>query len=207
MYEKKDIFKIYKNIQCLIEEKDIIIVGIDGLGGAGKSTISIELSELLSRNQVHNLLFHIDDFIHPKAIRYNENYAEWECYYNIQWRYDYFIQEVIEPIKSKRENSIDIELYDKDHDSYFITKEYLKDKSVVIVEGIFLQREELKNTFDFMIYVDVPEKIRLDRVLSRDHYIGDEEQIISKYENRYFPAERRYVEKCQPNIQADYVIK
>ena len=69
MYEKKDIFKIYKNIQCLIEEKDIIIVGIDGLGGAGKSTISIELSELLSRNQVHNLLFHIDDFIHPKAIR------------------------------------------------------------------------------------------------------------------------------------------
>lgn len=48
-----------------------IVLGIDGLGGAGKSTISEQLCEIFRKNEMHVTLLHIDDFIHPKAIRYN----------------------------------------------------------------------------------------------------------------------------------------
>ena len=46
----------------------------------------------------------------------------------------------------------------------------------------------------------------MDRVLQRDTYIGTAQQIIEKYENRYFPAERHYLAKHHPEQTADFLI-
>lgn len=184
-----------------------VIVGIDGLGGAGKSSISEEIYEELSGENIPIEVLHIDDFIHPKNIRYNDNYAEWECYYNLQWRYDYLLENVINPIKKNGKFTGLIELYDKDEDRYEKKSVDIKEGSVVLIEGIFLQREELSQIFDYMIYIDVPESERLKRVLKRDGYIGTVDDIKEKYENRYFPAERHYVNMYSPSKLADYVVK
>lgn len=189
------------------DPKRTLIVGIDGLGGAGKSTISESLLELLSEENYSVTLLHIDDFIHPRSVRYNENYPEWECYYNLQWRYDYLKNAVIEPIKSGADYICDIELYDKDNDSYFLKTTDIPNGSIVLIEGIFLQRPELKGAFDLMIYIDVPEETRLARVLERDGYIGDRAQIKAKYDGRYFPAERHYAKNCAPAENADFVVR
>lgn len=184
-----------------------VIVGIDGLGGAGKSSISEEIYEKLSGENIPIEVLHIDDFIHPKKVRYNDNFPEWECYYNLQWRYDYLLERVINPIKKNGTLADLIELYDKDQDRYEKKPIEIKEGSVVLIEGIFLQREELSQVFDYMIYIDVPEAERLKRVLKRDGYIGTTDDIKEKYENRYFPAERFYVNKYSPSELADYVIK
>jgi len=184
-----------------------LIVGIDGLGGAGKSTVSDSLPDLLGRENYNTVLLHIDDFIHPRRVRYNESYAEWECYYNLQWRYDYLLERVIKPIRSGGDFACDVELYDKEKDSYFTIPLCIPVGSIVIIEGVFLQRSELEGVFDFMIYIDVSEDERLARVLDRDGYIGDSEQIKSKYDGRYFPAERHYVKACAPAENADLVIR
>ena len=184
-----------------------VIVGIDGLGGAGKSSISEEIYEKLSGENIPIEVLHIDDFIHPKKVRYNDNFPEWECYYNLQWRYDYLLERVINPIKKNGTLAGLIELYDKDQDRYEKKPIDIKEGSVVLIEGIFLQREELSQVFDYMVYIDVPEAERLKRVLKRDGYIGTTDDIKEKYENRYFPAERFYVNKYSPSELADYVIK
>ncbi len=197
---------ITEQIKSLLKPDRTLIIGIDGLGGAGKSTISEAVYGQLCRDGYNVTLLHIDDFIHPRSVRYNDNYTEWECYYNIQWRYDYLVDEVIQPIKSGVFKDT-IELYDKENDTYYLSNADISAGSIVIVEGVFLQREELCNLFDFMIYIDISESVRLERVLERDGYIGDKEQIKEKYDNRYFPAERYYVEKCLPAMNADYIIK
>lgn len=198
---------IADSIKKLYNPEKTLIIGIDGLGGAGKSTISENISGAL-RSEGHSVtLLHIDDFIHPRAVRYNENYAQWECYYNLQWRYNYLKNEIISPLRSDGELCRDIELYDKDNDTYLSQRICIPKGGILIIEGIFLQREELIDIFDYMIYIDVPESTRLERVLSRDRYIGDSEQIKEKYNSRYFPAERHYVKTCSPADRADYVIK
>ncbi|MDE6763564.1 MAG: AAA family ATPase [Oscillospiraceae bacterium] len=198
--------KIYEQIKKKYggSRDKTLIVGIDGLGGAGKSTVSETLRKMFRGDGISVTVLHIDDFIHLKSVRYNDKYAEWECYYNLQWRYDYLINEVIMPIK-RGSFSGKTELYDKDSDTYFLSETDIPVGSIVIIEGIFLQREELRGVFDYMIYIDIPEEIRLERVLERDGYIGDKEQIKAKYENRYFPAERYYVKTCFPCDNADYV--
>lgn len=198
---------IADSIKELCTNNRTVIVGIDGLGGAGKSTISEELLSLLQSDGHHVSLLHIDDFIHPKSVRYNDDFAPWECYYNLQWRYDYLINEIILPLKKGEAICKDIELYDKDNDTYFTQNICLPKGSILIIEGIFLQRDELRDVFDYMIYIDVPEKTRLARALKRDGYIGDSEQIRAKYEERYFPAERFYVKSCNPETKADYTVR
>lgn len=201
-----EIETIYNNVINSIDKNNISIIGIDGLGGAGKSTISETLCQKFKENHYHTILLHIDDFIHVRDVRYNSDYPDWQCYYDLQWRFDYF-RDVINEIKSNKKDYINIELYDKDNDTYCEQRIAICKNTIVIVEGIFLQRKEYNNIFDYMIYIDIPEEVRLKRVLKRDTYIGDEQQIIDKYENRYFPAEHRYIEEYQPQMKEDYVIR
>ena len=194
----KELMKQYKKGRTLL-------AGIDGLGGAGKSTVSDEVSRLIEADGINTEVFHIDDFIHPKAVRYNDEYPQWEQYYYLQWRYDYFLSAVAKPVRESREVP-PIELYDKENDSYITDMRSIPKGSIVITEGVFLQRDELKGAFDFMIYVDAAEEERLSRVLRRDGYIGDEADIRRKYNERYFPAEHFYAEKYRPVENADLVI-
>ena len=196
---------IVKDLKKHYTKGKTLLVGIDGLGGAGKSTVADEVSRLLEAEGINTEVFHVDDFIHPKAVRYNDDYPQWEQYYYLQWRYDYFLSAVVKPLRESMEVP-PVELYDKDNDSYITDMRSITNGSIVITEGIFLQREELKGAFDYMIYVDVSEKERLSRVLLRDGYIGDETDIRRKYEERYFPAERFYAEKYRPTENADLVI-
>ena len=197
---------VFEEIKKLRSPHRTVIIGIDGLGGAGKSTVSESIKTAFADTDIIVTILHIDDFIHPRAVRYSDKAKEWECYYYLQWRYDYLIQEIIKPIRSGAPFHKKIELYDKENDDYILSQTDIPVGSVVIIEGIFLQREELEDLFDFMIYIDVPEKTRLERVLKRDGYIGDKEQIAAKYNSRYFPAERYYCEQCSPADKAHLVI-
>lgn len=187
--------------------KKIYIVGIDGLGGAGKSTIVNSLKLQLEKENYPIYILHIDDFIHPKHIRYDSTKEEWYCYYNIQWRYDYLVEEILSPIKKGNEINKVIELYDKENDKYILQSLYIPHGSILILEGVFLQRKELRNYLDFVIYLDVPQEVRLNRVLVRDSYIGSLEDIKNKYQRRYFPAENKYLLEYCPIENADFVLK
>ena len=195
---------ILQAMQQITAQKSIAVLGIDGLGGAGKSTVSESICAALRQQGLRTILLHIDDFIHVRAIRYDDAYPDWQCYYDLQWRYDYF-REVIRALQET--GRCKVELYDKDNDCYFTEQAAAEGKTVIVVEGIFLQRRELAGVFDYMLYIDVPEDVRLQRVLKRDTYIGNEQQIVDKYENRYFPAERRYAAAYRPDMAADLVIR
>ncbi|MEH7121676.1 P-loop NTPase fold protein [Bacillus sp. JJ1773] len=188
------------------EKNRIFILGIDGLGGSGKTTFTSSLEKDLRNKGMKISVLHIDDFIHPKSVRYNDAISDWECYYHLQWRYGYLISEILSPIQMGHPINKQIELYDKEKDEYLLNHLKIDLDTILIIEGVFLQREEVRPFLDYVIYIDVPKEDRLKRVLKRDLYIGDETAILTKYEKRYFPAEDQYVSKCDPAKNADWTI-
>ncbi|MEK5049038.1 MULTISPECIES: hypothetical protein [Bacillus] len=75
--------------------------------------------------------------------------------------------------------------YNKEKDTFTQRTIKITPKSIVIIEGIFLLREEWKTFYDYVVFLDCPRDIRYERVLHRDTYIGDLEERLKKYQNRY----------------------
>ena len=76
----------------------------------------------------------------------------------------------------------------------------------VVVEGIFLQRPEWRSYFDYVIYLDCPRKVRYERALNRDTYLGDPTARLEKYKRRYWPGEDLYLQHVDPKRGADIVL-
>jgi len=200
---------IHEILNCF-HSKDynrVFVLGIDGLGGSGKTTYAQSIEKSLINEGIQVEVLHIDDFIHPKEVRYNKAIAEWDCYYNLQWRYDYLIKEILAPTQLGNKIDKQIELYDKLTDSYFFKHIKMKADSILLMEGVFLQRDELRPYLDYVIFIDVPKEERLHRVLKRDTYIGDKKAIFEKYEKRYFPAEEKYIKEYTPAKKANFTKK
>lgn len=181
------------------------IVGIDGLGCSGKTKLADVLTDALKSNGFQVVNLHLDDFIFPKKIRYDHRMDEWYCYYHLQWRYEYLIKEILLPLHKKENLKKEIEIYNKDQDTYELKKLSvdLNSNTIILVEGIFLHRPALLPFFHFTIFINSPnQETRLERAFSRDTYIGDSNDIKIKYEKRYFPAEEQYLYECSPHKKA-----
>lgn len=183
------------------------IIGIDGLGGSGKTTCANQMKRDLIGEGYTVHLFHLDDFIYPNNIRYNPCEEEAVCYYHLQWRYDYLIEQILEPIANGLKINQMIELYRKGADTYDRMELEINPPAIVIVEGVFLQRTVLKPYMNFTVFLKISKDERLKRVLERDSYIGDHKQISEKYNRRYFPAEDMYEADYAPSECADIVLR
>jgi len=177
------------------------LIGIDGLGGSGKTMYAYKLQRQLEGS----VILHLDDFVHKKEVRYNDNYEGWYCYYHLQWRYDYLIQKLLLPLKSGLDVNEIIEVYNRETDSYTLRKIEIPVGTTVIIEGVFLQRPELRPYFETVIYLELDKETRLQRISDRDIYMGNKEEVALKYEQRYFPAEEKYIEQCNPLALADVI--
>lgn len=72
--------EVIKRFNSLNRGQRPLIVAIDGLGGAGKTTVVKELVSALENEYIINVL-HIDDYIVESEKRYNTGNEEWFEYY------------------------------------------------------------------------------------------------------------------------------
>ncbi|WP_306475323.1 MULTISPECIES: AAA family ATPase [Bacillus] len=156
------------------------VLAIDGLSGAGKTTLVHQLKNILD----NIVIIHIDDHIVEKAERYNTGHDEWFEYYQLQWDTNYLNEHLYDKLY-QNEKYLSLPFYNKEKDTFTQRTIKITPKSIVIIEGIFLLREEWKTFYDYVVFLDCPRDIRYERVLHRDTYIGDLEERLKKYQNRY----------------------
>ncbi|MCA1060496.1 AAA family ATPase [Rossellomorea aquimaris] len=178
------------------------IVGIDGLGGAGKTTFAKALKNKLKQKTT---ILHLDDYIVEKRRRYGTGEEEWYEYYALQWD----IGTLQSSLFQKLHHTLDVTLpfYDSFSDM-IIKKDFIYDQNtIVLIEGVFLQRKEWRDFFDYVIFLDCTHEQRTERVIGRDLYLGDEKERVAKYERRYWKAEDHYLLHDDPIGRADHIVK
>jgi uridine kinase len=177
-------------------DRDRRIIGIDGLSRSGKTTFVKQLSTVLKEESLQ--IFHLDDFIVERAHRYNTDSEEWQEYFHLQWDVEWLTNHFFQKLKKVEE--ITLPFYNGLTDTHENKTIQLPKGGLIIIEGVFLQREEWKHFFDKIVYLDCPRKTRFNRESK------ETKKNISKFKNRYWKAEDYYINRYNPAELADIVI-
>lgn len=178
-----------------IQKKSIpktYVIALSGFGGAGKSTFAQKLHENLDKSTV----IHLDDFIVDQlSIRS----ADWDGF---DWKR--LIQQVLEPLHEGKKQ-IRYGVYDWKANA-LTTQNKIDIEKYVILEGVGLIRDELKQYFNCTIWIDVSLEIASERGKKRDReeYKVDHDKL---WDERWILNDKDYFEKYLPDQKAEYLLQ
>ena len=154
------------------------IIAIDGLGGAGKSSLAEQLSQKLGNTPI----IHTDDF------------ASWDNPLN--W-WPRLLEQVLEPLSHN-----EIACYQRyDWGTKHLAEWHeIQPVKYLILEGVSSSREAFRRYIALSIWIETPRNERLRRGLERDG-----ETAHTQWED-WMAREDEYIEHEHPEQKADLVI-
>jgi uridine kinase len=184
------------------KQKDkAFVIGIGGIDGAGKTTFAGELETYLKTLGHATQLIRLDDFLNPKAVRHAGK-SQPESYYRRSFNLELLVEKLLKPIQQGKTYSATLTLLNLENDKLEVKKPYkVTQKTIVILEGVFLFRQELAPYIDLKIHLDIPFEESKKRAASRDTA-----EIVNKYDARYLPAQLEYLKQYPPSRTADMII-
>lgn len=175
-----------------MEGENVIVIGIAGGTGSGKTTLAKRINENLPNNTCRIIPldnYYLDRSHLPPPEREKINYDHPDAIESLL---------LIEHIKQLK-NGVSVEMPVYDFATHTRKKDYIKiiPSRVIIVEGIFaLYYEDLRRETDLKIFVDTESDIRFGRRLKRD--IEERGRSIQSVYKQYFnivkPMHDAYVE-------------
>lgn len=167
------------------------LVGVDGPGGAGKSTFARRLAEAVG---TASAIVGMDDFYLAPGERTGARLAspggafDWER----------LLAEVLRPLSEERDASY------RPHDwetARSRERVHVEPGRLVVVEGVSALRRELHGFYDYRVFVECPRALRLERGLARDG-----EEARARWVEEWMPAEDLYLSEHLPMERADVVV-
>lgn len=197
--------KIYKDIKQLKQQDKSLVIGINGIDTSGKTEFARKFEYYLKEKSHKVQLIHIDDFLNPKKIRYYGN-DEVDNYFNKSFDIKRLQENILIPIKTNNTLNKKLSLLNLESDKYDIEKKFNIDKeTLVILEGVFLFREEIEPYLDYKVFIHIPFEQCKERAKRRDVPIHGEE-VLRKYDTKYIPTQKYYLEKYPVEKYADIII-
>ena len=167
------------------------LVCIEGLGGAGKSTLAAEIQRRYpGRIQVISG----DDFYGPEE----RDWRSWSPREGYQRYFDHrrLERQLLRPLRAG--SVARFQRYDWPSNSLAGWVD-VRPEGLIVVEGVYLLRRRLRGYWDFSVYVDTPRDVRVARMHARGEndpgWIG-----------RWAAAEDYYERVERPSAHADLVV-
>lgn len=179
-------------------------VAIDGPDGAGKTHFADELAATLKSRHCHVVRVSIDNFLNLRAVRYRQGRHSplgfWEDSYN----YSRFRSDVLEPLGPGGSRRFRRASYSHDNDEIvYPAFETTDPAAILIVDGIFLQRDELSAQWDVTVFLEVEFSETARRMARRDGTPPDADHPSM---HRYIEGQREYFRQAHPQQRATILI-
>ncbi|MBL1421106.1 MAG: uridine kinase [Alphaproteobacteria bacterium] len=182
----------------------ILRVAINGVDGSGKTRLADELTPLLRAEGVNVIRASIDGFHNPRAIRYAKGKNSAEGFYHDSFDLKVFQNLLLKPLSQDGNLHYKTTAFDHVTDSVvdmpFIIA---KPPAILLVDGIFLFNEVLKEDFELKIFLDVAFEVSYARMAARD---GSPANPHAAENKRYYEGQKLYLAECKPRQQADILI-
>ena len=198
------IFKVAYQILAVHSGNRITKVAVDGVDGAGKSVFANELTEVLKHLGKAVIHTSVDSFHNPKAIRYRLGSSSPKGFFLDSYNYDILKEILLEPLSLGGNRLYRIASFDCKNDSPInIPQEIAELGSILVFDGIFLHRPEIRTYWDYSIFLDVDFEISVPRGNQR---FGGSPDPNNESNRRYVEGQKIYLSECKPKKHANIVI-
>lgn len=184
-------------------------VAIDGVDGAGKTTLADELVRPLRERGRPVLRASIDRFHNPRAVRYRRGPTSPEGYYRDSFDYQALTSVLLEPLGPGGDLRCRTAVFDFRTDSAMPSPvHHVQPGTILLFDGVFLLRPELYRYWDYTVFVAVDFEVSVERAVHRDLALfGTPEAVREQYRQRYVPGQQAYLRECRPGERADAVVE
>jgi uridine kinase len=170
-----------------------VVVAIDGVDGAGKSRFAENLADSLRDVGHETFAVSIDGFHRPRAQRYAQGQESPRGFYEDSYDYEAFERELIDPFRAGRPFAT--VLFDHRTDESLVKHETARSAdTILVVDGIFVHRPELRGLWNYSIWLDVPPEVSAERLIGRD---GE-----GANRPRYTEGQEMYLRRAKPRAAA-----
>ena len=172
--------------------KDVVVIGVAGGTGSGKSTLVKRLQEAFRNDDVATICHDFYYKAHPE-LTYEERT---KLNYDHPDAFDTWL--MVEHIKALKEGkAVECPTYSFVEHNRVEETQPVKPSKVIIVDGILIfENEELRDIMDIKVFVDTDADVRLARRILRDvrERGRSMESVISQYTTTVKPMHEQFVE-------------
>jgi len=181
-------------------------VAFDGVDAAGKTTFANEVAAVLKHGTRHIIQASIDRFHYPSHIRRHDDSGE--GYFRCSYDYPALIESLLAPLGPEGSLLFRRAAFDFRTDSMVASEqERATPDAILLLDGVFLLRSELRSYWDCSIFIEADFESTVARAEVRDRILfGDAATVRQRYESRYVPGQRIYLEQERPRHFADIVV-
>jgi uridine kinase len=186
-----------------------VTVAIDGVDGVGKTTFAALLAQEPVATGVAVHQASIDDFHFPRDMRYRRGRMDPRGYVEESFDHAAFARLVLDPLEPGGDGLVRLRHHDLVSDAYLDEPPVkIEAGDIVIVDGVFLQSELLRDRWGLVVFLDAPFEATVARAIERDctENRHEREQAAVLARTRYVPGQRLYLTELAPRERADIVV-
>lgn len=179
-------------------------MGVDGTDGSGKTWFADELAEHLRGLGRTVVRASIDDFHHVRTVRYRRGPKSPEGFYRDSFDLHRFHEFLLDPFEPEGDGCYSLRGHDLATDQVLEPEwRAAPPGTVLVVDGVFLHRDDLKGMWALSVWLDVPFDITCARMAKRDgtHFDPAHPSVA-----RYVEGQRMYLAECHPASRASLVV-
>lgn len=181
-----------------------LLIGVDGVDGAGKTTFAQAWVETLQAAGASAHRVGLDGFLAPRAVRHRRGRASPEGFYLDSYDLAAFLEVVVAPLRGDGTGVLTPARYDVSIEAPVHPAPLaIPAGGVVIVDGMFLHRAELRDVWDFSVFLEVPFTETCRRMAVRDGGPPDPDDPRNA---RYVAGQRIYLATDEPARRADALV-
>jgi uridine kinase len=187
-----------------LRSRRILRIAVDGVDGASKTVFADELADAVRPAGLLVIRASVDGFHHPKNIRYRLGRNSPEGFFRDSYDYAALKSVLLDPRSPGGSARYRTATFDVENDSAVVVEERLADPdAILILDGIFLHRSELRDYWDLSIFLHVPFEISIPRGAGRGFGSADPQ---SEQNRRYIDGQKLYFRECDPSAHATVVV-
>ena len=176
------------------------LVAVDGIDGAGKKPFADALAVSIGRTGHAVFRASVDRFHRPRAERYAKGEHSAEGYYRDSFDYDTFRRVLIDPFRSGGSTGWVTDYFDVARDMLVVDPTWITGPAdaVLVVDGAFLNRPELRGLWHWSVWLDADPEVAAQRMLELDGPSGLSE--------RYRGGQALYEADANPRAKATAIV-